>query len=192
MQQKESALSRSSGHLHIPDGARHVTDKLARASSREAIGLASEKFIGEEWTTAAAVISMVGTIQKTGGSIEMFINIVRWRVPKESSGKMLDVWSDMMEYQRSHSRYFHYTRSRFFVHSARESSEEDWMFLDEYERREDYDKWMKFVRDDPEMIRLMSDFFPKWDALTVPGSKKSETWTEIEELRAVLKNEPES
>jgi hypothetical protein len=122
----------------------------------------------------------------------MFVNIVRWRVRKEDHDKVLDVWSKMMDYQRSHRKYFHYAKSRFFVHSGKELSEEDWMFLDEYERREDYDKWMKVVREDPEIIGLMDDFFPKWDPLIVPDSKKSETWTEIEGLRTVLKKIPES
>jgi ABC-type amino acid transport substrate-binding protein len=38
---------------------------------------------------------------------------------------------------------------------------ESWMFLDEYERREDYDKWMKAVREDPELVKLMDEWFPK-------------------------------
>jgi hypothetical protein len=122
----------------------------------------------------------------------MFVNIVRWRVRKEDHDKVLDVWSKMMDYQRTHGKYFHYAKSRFFVHSGKELPEEDWMFLDEYERREDYDKWMKVVREDPEIVGLMDDFFPKWDPLIVPDSKKSETWTEVEGLRTVLKKIPES
>jgi len=127
-----------------------------------------------------------------GGSTEVFVNIVRWNVRKEDHDKMLDIWSKMMDYQRSHRKYFHYARSRFFVHIGKESSGEEWMFLDEYERREDYDKWMDVVHKESEIIRLMDDFFPKWDAITIPGSKKSETWAETEELRAVLKNTTDS
>jgi len=56
------------------------------------------------------------------------------------------------------------------------------MFLDEYERREDFDKWMKAVRENPELVKLTDDWFPKWDALTIPGSKKFEVWTEVEGL----------
>ena len=51
---------------------------------------------------------------------------------------------------------------------------------------------MKTMQDDPETTRRADDFFPKWDAITVPGSKKSETWTETVELRAVLKKITES
>jgi len=119
--------------------------------------------------------------------IGMFINIVRWRVPKENSKRQNEVWREMMDYQKSHPEKVYYTRSRFFTHSETGSSDENWMFLDEYERREDYDKWMKAVREDPELTELMDEWFPKWDALVVPGSKKGEIWTEVDKLRVEFK-----
>jgi hypothetical protein len=93
----------------------------------------------------------------------------------------------MMDYQKSHPEKFYYTKSRFFTFTEEGSSEENWMFLDEYEHREDYDIWMKAVRKDPELIRLMDEFFPKWDPLIVPGSKKGEVWIEVEKLMVELK-----
>jgi hypothetical protein len=64
------------------------------------------------------------------------------------------------------------------------SSEEHWMFLDEYENREDFDKTMRAFNEDPELIKMSDEFFPKWDAVIVPGSKKKgEVWTEVEKLR---------
>ena len=117
----------------------------------------------------------------------MLINIVRWRVPKENSNKQFELWREMMDYQKSHPEKVYYTRSRFFTFTEKASSEENWMFLDEYKHREDYDKWMKAVHEDPELMKLMDDWFPKWDALTVPGSRKGEVWTEIEKLRVEFK-----
>ena len=62
------------------------------------------------------------------------------------------------------------------------------MFLDEYEDRAGYEKWIKTVREDPELMKLTDEFFPKWDALTIPGSKKKgEVWTEVEKLRVESK-----
>ena len=116
----------------------------------------------------------------------MLINIVRWRIPKENSSRQLEIWREMMYYQRAHPEKVTYVRSRFFTFSAEGSSEESWMFLDDYERREDFDRWMKAVREDPELIGLMESFFPEWDALIVPGSKQGEVWTEVESLRAEL------
>ena len=118
----------------------------------------------------------------------MLINIVRWRIPKENSSKQFDVWRAMMDYQKTHPEKVYYTRSRFYTSSEEGSSEESWMFLDEYEHREDYDKWMKVVREDTELIKLMDEWVPKWDALIVPGSKKKgEVWTELEKLRVEFK-----
>jgi hypothetical protein len=113
----------------------------------------------------------------------VLVNIVRWRIAKENSGGQLELWREMMDYQRSHPEKVFYARSSFFTSSKEGASEEDWMFLDEYERREDYDRWMKAVREDPELIELMERWFPNWDALIVPGSKKGEVWTEVESLR---------
>jgi len=80
--------------------------------------------------------------------------------------------------------YYGYKRfSEDIDFTEKGSSEESWMFLDEYERREDYDKWMKAAREDPELVKLMEAWFPKWAALIVLGSKKGEVWTEVEKLR---------
>jgi len=57
------------------------------------------------------------------------------------------------------------------------------MFLDEYENREDFERGMKAIKKDPEFQRLSDEFFPRWDALIVAGSRKHEYWTEMEKLR---------
>jgi len=51
------------------------------------------------------------------------------------------------------------------------SSEEHWMFLDEYDSREGYDKTMKTNRQDAEYAKLAEEWYPKWDALIVPWSR---------------------
>jgi hypothetical protein len=113
----------------------------------------------------------------------MFVNIVRWRIPKENSKKQREVWQDMMDYQKSHPDKVYYTRSRFFTYTETGSSEENWMFLDEYGDRNGYEKWMRAVREDPELVALMEAWFPKWDALIVPDSRKGEIWDEVESLK---------
>jgi nicotinamidase-related amidase len=113
----------------------------------------------------------------------MFVNIVRWRVPIENSKKQFELWNEIMEYQRSHPEKVFYIRSRFFTFTEKGSSEENWMFLDEYKNREDFDKGMKTVKEDPEFKKLSDEFFPKWDAIIVAGSRKHEFWTEVEKLK---------
>jgi hypothetical protein len=118
----------------------------------------------------------------------LFINIVKWRVPKENSGKLLEFMRWWMDWQRAHPEKFYYTRSRLFTFIEEGSSEENWMFLDEYERREDFRKQRRAIRDDPELSRVVKDeCYPKFDALVVPGSRKGEVWTEVEKLRVEFK-----
>ena len=119
---------------------------------------------------------------------ELLVNIVRWRVLKENHEKQFEVWREMMDWQKSHPEKFHYAKSRFYTMSEEGSSEEQWMFLDEYDNREAYDKNMKTMHEDPEVVKLADEFFPKWEALLVPKSKrKGEVWTELEELRVEFK-----
>ena len=114
----------------------------------------------------------------------MLVNTLRWRIPKENSDRQREFWQEVTDYQRSHPEKVFYTRSRFFTSWEEGASEEAWMFLDDYESREDYDKWIKTVREDPELVELAKSWYPRWDALIVPGLKKrGEVWTEIESLR---------
>jgi hypothetical protein len=118
----------------------------------------------------------------------LLINIRRWRIPKKNSDQQLEVWSAMLDYQRSHPEKFHYVRSRFYTMTEEGSAEEHWMFLDEYDDREAYDKTMKTMHEDPEVAKLADEWYPKWDAVIVPGSrKKGEVWTEVEKLRVEFK-----
>ena len=117
----------------------------------------------------------------------MFVNIVRWRVLKENSSKQFEVWREMMDYQKSHPEKVYYTRSRFFIHTEEGSSKESWMFLDEYEHSEDFYKGIKAWDEDPELMKIMDEWFPKWKDLIVPGSRKGEVWDEAENLRVEFK-----
>jgi hypothetical protein len=118
----------------------------------------------------------------------LLVNIVRWRVPKENHEKQFEFWREVLDYQRSHSEIFHYTRSRFYTMTEEGSSEEHWMFLDEYDNREAYDRTMKTMHEDPEVAPIVDRWFPKWDAVIVLGSKKKgEIWTELRELRVEFK-----
>jgi len=62
------------------------------------------------------------------------------------------------------------------------------MYLDEYERREDFHNQRTAILKDPELSRVVKDeCYPKFDTLIVSGSRKSEVWTELEELRVEFK-----
>ena len=114
----------------------------------------------------------------------MWVNIVKWRVPKEKSKEQLEIWGEMIDYQRSHPETVSLLRSRFFTYTDEGSSEENWMFLDEYRSREDFERFVKKWDEDPELSKLGKKFFAKWEAVMIPKSRKREYWTEVEELRS--------
>lgn len=115
----------------------------------------------------------------------MLIDVCVWRIPAENSKKQLEFWREALDYQGSHPEKFSYTKSRIFTLTEEGSSEETWMFIDEYEDREAYDKTMKALgigeelgQGDPEVVRKMKEWHLQWDPLIVPGSWKIERWTE--------------
>jgi hypothetical protein len=114
----------------------------------------------------------------------MWVNIVRWRVPKEKNKEQLEVWREMIDYQRSHPETVSLLRSRFFTCTDEGSSEENWMFLDEYRSREDFERFVKMWDEVPKLAKLGEEFFGKWEKVMTPKSRKREYWTEVEELRS--------
>jgi hypothetical protein len=117
----------------------------------------------------------------------MFVNVFRWRVLKENSKKQFELWREIMDYQRYHPEKFLYVKSRFFTSSEKGSSEENWMFSDEYENSKDFDKGMKLMKEDPELVKFSKEYFLKWNDLIIYGSRKQEVWTEAEKLRVESK-----
>jgi len=68
-----------------------------------------------------------------------------------------------------------------------ESSEEHWMYIDEYEDREAFDRLYKSAEDQPDLLysddpRKAAQLREEKRSLSVPGSSKKELWTEHPEL----------
>jgi len=131
---------------------------------------------------------MEGTTNPNKEVNSLLINTLSWRVPKENHEKQFEFWREVTGYQRSHPEKFHWIRSRFYTMTEEGSSEEHWMFLDEYQKREDFDRTMKTMHEDPEVTMLAEEWYPQWDAIIVPGSRtKGEIWTEVEKLAVEFK-----
>jgi hypothetical protein len=58
-------------------------------------------------------------------------------------------------------------------------NEERWMWIDEYESKEDYDKMYKAIENDREVNKLKKKWDSLWNPMIVPGSRRSELWTEM-------------
>jgi len=59
-----------------------------------------------------------------------------------------------MDYQRNNRNKFHYTRSRFFTLKTTDSAVETWMYIDEYEDQEAYNKTTKALQSDVEIAQI--------------------------------------
>ena len=56
--------------------------------------------------------------------------------------------------------------------------EEIWMWIDEYENQEVYDRMSKAMRDDPEVSKYKQQAYSRADTVMVLESLKTELWTE--------------
>jgi hypothetical protein len=105
----------------------------------------------------------------------LLCEIAQWRVPVAKSKQHIEFWEEHLAYQRNHRAKFHYLRSRILKRNESERpGEEVWMWIDEYENQEAYDRMSKALRDDPELSKIM--ICPLH--MFVPGSHKTELWTE--------------
>jgi len=85
----------------------------------------------------------------------LLYEIAQWRVPVANSKKHVEFWEEHSAYQRSHREKFHYKRSRILkMNDSETSREETWMWIDEYENQEAYDKMNKAFSDDPELSSI--------------------------------------
>ena len=101
------------------------------------------------------------------------------RVPVANSKKHIEFWEEHLAYQRTHREKFYYKRSRILkMNDSETTGEEIWTWIDEYENQEGYDRMSKALRDDPEVSKYEQQAYSRADTLFVPGSLKTELWTE--------------
>ena len=116
----------------------------------------------------------------------MLCEVGQWQVPKKNSKKHFEMWSAIMDYQRTNRNKFYYGRSRFFILETTDSAVETWMFIHEYKDQKAYDKEMKAVQSDAEIVKFKAKFKAKFkkefESLRVPNSFKTEVWIEKPEL----------
>ena len=111
------------------------------------------------------------------------IDRMEFRIAKTDHGKALQIFTKILDYQRSHPEIYYYTRSRsWFMEAPDNPNHEIWMFIDEYDDREKYwNSLRQALMNDP----ASADYYRGWSEILVPGTtpKGREVWTELEELR---------
>jgi hypothetical protein len=109
----------------------------------------------------------------------LLYEIAQWRVPVANGKKHIEFWEEHLAYQRTHREKFSYKRSRVLrMNDSERPGEEIWMWIDEYENQEAYERMSKALRDDPELSKYKEQAHSRADTLFVLGSLKTELWTE--------------
>jgi quinol monooxygenase YgiN len=104
--------------------------------------------------------------------------IGRWRVPAANSKKLEEMFRALMTHVRSNPQTYPQLRSAVICSSAgNESSEEDWMWVEEYADREAMDAFYKALEEDKTFLEIHDKQYDFWH-LIVEGSFKDEVYTE--------------
>jgi hypothetical protein len=109
----------------------------------------------------------------------LLCEIAQWRVPLAKSREHMQFWKEHLAYQKTHREKFYYKRSRVLrVSDPETSGEEVWMWIDEYENQEAYDRMSKALHEDPELSNYRQQATSRFNSLMISGSRKTELWTE--------------
>jgi hypothetical protein len=109
----------------------------------------------------------------------LLYEIAQWRVPVANGKKHFEFWEEHLAYQRTHRERFTYKGTRVLkMNDSETPGEEIWTWIDEYENQEAYDRMSKALRGDPHLSKYRNQARSRFDTLCVPGSLKTELWTE--------------
>jgi len=101
----------------------------------------------------------------------------RWQVPIENGDKHRKMMREIYANIRSNPEKFSHIRSsRFYTFRSKENSRfETWIYLDEYQDQDSYDRMSKTLTEDKRAAELRA----RWETLIVPSSFKVEVWTDF-------------
>lgn len=108
----------------------------------------------------------------------MIIYFARWRVPVANSEKLEEMIQAIIRHVRANPQTYPQLRSAIYCSSTRpESSEEDWMWVEEYADREAMDAFYKALKEDKTFLEIHDKQYGFWQ-LIVDDSFKDEVYTE--------------
>jgi hypothetical protein len=108
----------------------------------------------------------------------LLIYIGRWRVPAANSKKLEEMFRAILAHVRSNRERYPQLRSAVICSSVEaESSEEDWLWVEEYADREAYEAFYRELKEDKTFLEIHDKQYDFW-RLIVDGSFKGELYTE--------------
>jgi hypothetical protein len=104
--------------------------------------------------------------------------IGRWRVPAANSKKLEEMFRAICTHLRANRDRYPQLRSAVICSSPKAgSSEEDWLWVEEYADREAYEAFYKLLDEDKTFLEIHNKQYGFW-SLIVKGSLKDELYTE--------------
>jgi len=108
----------------------------------------------------------------------LLIHIGRWRVSEANSKKLEEMFRAILAHVRSNRERYPQLRSCVICSSVETgSSEENWLWVEEYADREAYDAFYKALEEDETFLEIHDEQYDFW-RLIVDGSFKGELYTE--------------
>jgi hypothetical protein len=102
----------------------------------------------------------------------------QWRVPTANSKKLEEMFRALITHVKSNPQTYSQLRSAVICSSAgKESSEEDWMWVEEYADREAMDAFYKALEEDKTFLEIHDKQYD-FRHLIVEGSFKDEVYIE--------------
>lgn len=112
----------------------------------------------------------------------MIVEKGEWQVPLENSEKHMNVWHKLLAFVKANRDQWHVTISWVYSYQEKDTSVENWMYIDEYDSEDSYKKGREALQ-----IALESEegkpLFAEFNSLRVEDSFKVTRWTENQALR---------
>jgi hypothetical protein len=108
----------------------------------------------------------------------LFIYFAQWSVPITNSIKLEEMFCALLTYVRSNRERYPQLRSAVYCSSVSvDTSDEDWIWVEEYMNREDYEAFYKSLKDDEEFKKIHDKQYDFWHLIT-KGSFKDREYQE--------------
>jgi myosin-crossreactive antigen len=110
--------------------------------------------------------------------VRLIFYVGRWRVPAANSKKLEEMFQALIKHVRANPQTYPQLRSAIICSSARtKSSEEDWMWVEEYANREEMDAFYKALKEDKTFLEIHDKQYDFWH-LIIQDSFKDEVYKE--------------
>lgn len=116
------------------------------------------------------------------------IETATWRIMQENHDEFAEIAihgpngddATGLAWQAAHPEAIYYSKTRNFCRKIEGTNEEEWIFIDEYDSLEDYEKSHETLYSDPAYEEMKREGYKHTMSLMVPGSNPEHSvWEEV-------------